>query len=421
MTRVVRARFCAAVSALALLALIAAYAAAASRADAAAAPRLTARSAVLVEASTGTPIFGRAAGSERAIASTTKLMTALLTLRRAPLGRVFTVPHYQASAAESQIGLRPGERLRVDDLLRGLLLPSANDAAETLAVGVGGSRGGFVNAMNREARRLGLRRTHYSTPVGLDSPGNFSDAYDLARLAIVVRRNRFFARTVDQPTAVLRSGSHRRVVVTRNTLVRTVPWVNGVKTGHTSSAGYVLVASGTRQGMTLVSVVLGTPSESARDADSLRLLRYGFAGFGLVRPVRRGQIVARARVRDRPKDRIPLVAARGLTRVERRGDRDVLFAQVPKELKGPIAARVRVGTLLIRVRGRVVARIAILIGQAVKAPSAVASVGRALSGPITLLLLVVLAGGAAVFFAARRRRRRRQAARRRRPRNIETA
>ncbi|MGI8579310.1 MAG: D-alanyl-D-alanine carboxypeptidase family protein [Solirubrobacteraceae bacterium] len=420
MTQGVRAWLCAATMGMALVAATPSTAMAAPGADAASGPRLSARSAVLIEASTGTPIFGRAAGSERAIASTTKLMTALLTLRRAPLSRVFTVPHYGAGAAESQIGLRPGERVRVDDLLRGLLLPSANDAAETLAVGVAGSRGGFVNAMNREARRLGLRRTHYSTPVGLDSPGNFSDAYDLARLAIVVRRNRFFAHTVDQSSAVLRSGSHRRVVVTRNRLVRTVPWVNGIKTGHTSGAGYVLVASATRQGMTLVSVVLGTPSESARDADSLRLLRYGFAGFGLVRPVRRGQIVVRARVRDRPKDRIPLFAARGLTRVERRGDRDVLFAQVPRELKGPIAARARVGTLLVRVRGRVVARIAILTGQAVKAPSAVASVGRALSGPITLLLLVVLAGGVAVFFAVRRRRR--QAARRRgQPRNIETA
>lgn len=420
MTRGVRARLCAAVSTTVLLAPGPATAGAAPDAVLAQGPRLTARSAVLIEASTGTPIYGRAAGSERPIASTTKLMTALLTLRREPLSRVFTVPHYAASPAESQIGLRPGERIRVDDLLRALLLPSANDAAETLAVGVAGSRGGFVNAMNREARRLGLQRTHYSTPVGLDDPGNFSDAYDLARLAIIVRRNRFFAHTVDQPSAVLRSGSHRRVVVTRNHLVRTVPWVNGVKTGHTSGAGYVLVASATRQGMTLVSVVLGTPSESARDADSLRLLRYGFAGFGLVRPVRRGQVVARARVRDRPKDRIPLLAARGLTRVERRGDRDVLVAQVPRELKGPIAARVRVGTLLVKVRGRVVARIAILTGRAVKAPSAVSSVSRALGGPITLLLLVALAGAVAVFFAARRRRRQ-AARRRRRPRNIETA
>jgi D-alanyl-D-alanine carboxypeptidase (penicillin-binding protein 5/6) len=309
--------------------------------------------------------------------------------------------------------------MRVDDLLRALLLPSANDAAATLAVGVAGSRGGFVAAMNRQARRMGLRRTHYTTPVGLDSRGNFSDAYDLARLALVVRRNRFFAHTVDLPRAVLRSGSHRRVVVNRNRLVRTVPWVNGVKTGHTSNAGYVLVGSGTRRGMTLVSVVLGTPSEAARDADSLRLLRYGFARFTLERPVRRGQIVARARVRDRPHDRIPLVAARGLTRVERRGTRDVLTTRFPRELKGPLPARAVVGTLVVRAAARVVARIPILTGRSVRGPGTAAAVGRVLGGPFILVGLLVLAGGAALLVV--RRRRRRAALRRRRPRNIETA
>jgi len=373
-------------------------------------PRLTARAAILVEVSTGTAVYARAAGSERPIASTTKLMTAFLTLERAPLSRIFTAPSYAAAPAESRIGLRPGERMRVDDLLRALLLPSANDAAATLAAGVAGSRARFVGAMNAEARKLGLRHTHYSTPVGLDDAGNFSDAADLARLAIIVRRNRFFARTVDERRAVLRSGDQPRVVVNRNTLLGLAPWVNGVKTGHTLQAGYVLVGSATRHGLSFVSVVLGTPSEAARDADSLALLRYGFANFGLVRAVRADQGVGHRPVRDGNHTSIELVASRGFTPVLARGRRIALSLDAPSDLRGPLPARARVGTLVVRSGRTVLARIPALTARAVPAPSAVAQATRAVGGPFTLVVLAVLLAGGAALVGRRRLGARRRAA-----------
>ena len=138
--------------------------------------------------------------------------------------------------------------MRVRDLLRAVLLPSANDAAATLAVCVGGSRAAFVARMNARARQLGLDHTHFSTPIGLDDAGNYSTAADLARLAIAARGDAFLRQTMDMRSAVLRSGDHLRTVVNRNTLVQEVPWVDGVKTGHTNAAGYILVASGTRDG-----------------------------------------------------------------------------------------------------------------------------------------------------------------------------
>src|SRR5207247_10767891 len=136
------------------------------------------------------------------------------------LDDVLTAGPYQALAAESVIGLRPGDRMTVRDLLRGLLLASGNDAAETLAVGIAGSKEAFVRLMNERARRLGLTATHFTNPVGLDEPGNHSSASDLAKLALVLRRSTFFRATTKLSQATLPDGGRRLTVVNRNTLVR---------------------------------------------------------------------------------------------------------------------------------------------------------------------------------------------------------
>ena len=212
------------------------------------APAISAPSAAVFEASTGQPVFGRAAGQRRLIASTTKMMTALVTVSSVPLTRVCTAPPYAALPLESQIGLRAGERIDVHDLLQAVMLPSANDAAAALAVCVAGSRAAFVARMNQRAKQLGLLHTHFTTPIGLDAAGNYSTAADLVRLALALRGNGFLRRTMDLPRATLRSGARQRTIVNRNTLVLNVPWVDGVKTGHTNAAGYILVASGTQRG-----------------------------------------------------------------------------------------------------------------------------------------------------------------------------
>jgi D-alanyl-D-alanine carboxypeptidase (penicillin-binding protein 5/6) len=240
---------------------------------------LSSRATALIEQSTGQFLYGYAQGQELPIASTTKLMTALLTVEHASLSQVFTEPNYYPAAVDSQIGLRPGERMTVHDLMLALLLPSADDAAEDLAYNVGrGSVARFIGMMNARARELGLGRTHYSTPIGLDTPGNYSCAADLVKLAnFLLQHHPFVGHVVALPSALLRSGDHQRFVTNRNTLVGAVPWINGVKTGHTGGAGYVLVGSGTRDGMTLLSAVLGTPATPTRSRSSTTASRH----FGL--------------------------------------------------------------------------------------------------------------------------------------------
>ncbi|HEV7884371.1 MAG TPA: serine hydrolase, partial [Solirubrobacteraceae bacterium] len=266
----------------------------AAAAQTSAGPRLEgAKAAIVMEASTGDVLFARNPRLRREIASTTKLMTVLVALQRDDLDDVFSAADYQASPIESQIGLRAGERMSVRDLLRAALLPSANDAAATLAAGTMGTTAAFVREMNRTAGLLRLHDTSFANPVGLDDPHNYSSARDLATLAIRLRRYDFFRRTVDLPRATLRSGERIRTVLNRNTLVRRVAAVDGVKTGRTNRAGYVLVGSATSGGVTVVSVVLGEPTEHARDADSLALLRYGLASYDAVTPVPEGRVLGR--------------------------------------------------------------------------------------------------------------------------------
>jgi serine-type D-Ala-D-Ala carboxypeptidase (penicillin-binding protein 5/6) len=372
-------------------------------------PSLSARAAVLYAPETGQTLYGLDANRELPIASTTKLMTALITLEHVHrLSTVFTQNDWTPAADDSAIGLVPGERMSVHDLLLALMLPSADDAAEDLAYNVGhGSVASFVAMMNAKARQLGLRHTHYSTPIGLDSPGNYSSASDLVRLADYdLTHSGYFARIVALPRAVLRSGNEVRYVTNRNDLVGEVPWIDGVKTGHTDDAGYVLVASGHRGGMTLISAVLGTDSEQSRDANTLAVLDYGYGNFGLRTPVHAGEVLARLPVKDRPGVRVPVRAARAFTRILSRQTGLRIRVTVPLQLVGPLPGQSVVGDAAVLADGRPIARIPILLARSLPAVSGLTIAARFVTKPWMLLIIAIVLGlGAMILLVARRRRR----------------
>jgi serine-type D-Ala-D-Ala carboxypeptidase (penicillin-binding protein 5/6) len=307
-------------------------------------PTVTAPSALVVEGSTADVAYAKQPDRRRAIASTTKLMTALLTLERSRPSTVFRAVRYPALPAESQIELQPGEKMTVADLLRGMLIESANDAAATLATRIGGTEANFVRAMNKRAKELGLKNTHYANPIGLDQPGNYSTARDLVRLTLRARAFNFFRRTVAHEQVTLRSGNHVRTLENRNTLVR-MQQVNGVKTGHTQQAGYVLVASGTHNGVTLISAVLGDPSVAAREADTRKLFAYAFRLYHRVRPISRHEVLARVTIRYRRGAELELVAGDTSRRfVVRRGKQlRKCGLRVPDEVAGPIESGDKLG------------------------------------------------------------------------------
>ena len=358
--------------------------------------KVDAPSAIVIEVSTGEVACATNPDERRSIASTTKLMTALLTLERAKLSDRFTAGDYFPGPAESRIGLERGERMSVRDLMRGLLVESANDAAVTLAEGIAGSKRAFVRAMNRRAQQLKLTGTHYANPIGLDESGNYSTARDLVRLAVVLRTNRFFRTTTDRPSVRLTTGNRTRTFSNRNTLVRTTDWINGVKSGHTNQAGYVLVGSGRQDGIQLVSAVLGTPSVSARDAATLKLLDEGFPRFQTITALRRGTVLTRVPIRYRRGAELSLVAGRTVRRIVPRGQRDDVTHRVvgrPDDVTGPIVAGQAFGAVEILQNGRVVGRVPLVAASSVPAADLEQKAKSWFTSPLPLLLVVAVIAG----------------------------
>jgi D-alanyl-D-alanine carboxypeptidase (penicillin-binding protein 5/6) len=243
-------------------------------------PRIAAKAAVLEDMRTGQVLYQRAATQKRPIASLTKIMTALLTLQRSSLSDVITIDRETAHTPPSNLNLKVGERLSVRDLLYGLLLSSANDAAVALAEHVSGSVSPFVGLMNRTARSLGMRHTHFASPNGLADSG-YSTAHDLAVLTGDAYRVPMFRRMVGTKFATIPGppGKPDRVLQNRDVLLWLYRGATGVKTGFTGAAGWCLIAAADRGGRHLLSVVLGAPTQGASFSDAATLLNYGFDEF----------------------------------------------------------------------------------------------------------------------------------------------
>ncbi|MDE3134622.1 MAG: D-alanyl-D-alanine carboxypeptidase [Acidobacteriota bacterium] len=369
-------------------------------------PALPVTGAGLMLAGASTPLWAHNGEARLPIASTTKMMTALVVLQHVKnLDTVFSQNDWRAEPVDSQIGLIPGERMTVHDLLVALLLPSADDAAEDLAYNVGHrSVARFVAMMNADARLLGLDHTHYSTPSGLDTPGNYSSPDDLLRLADYMMRNwPFFRHTVRLASATLTSGSYVRHVVNTDDLVGKVPWMLGVKTGHTGEAGYVLVSEGHRHSFTLLAAVLGTDSEEQRDESALALLDWGFSEYRVVAPVRRGERVARRRV---PYEVAPalIVAARGDRAIVARTTRVRVVVGKLRALREPMAKGTVLGQLRVEIPGRRTVRIPLILARRLPAVPELTKLEHFIKQPFTLLVLALLLVSVAAALVARRRR-----------------
>jgi D-alanyl-D-alanine carboxypeptidase (penicillin-binding protein 5/6) len=218
--------------------------------------------------------------------------------------------------------------------------------------------------MNRYAAALGLSGTHYANPIGLDEAGNYSTAADLATLTRRLLRDPAFARIADSQTALLRSLRPPRRIETLNYLLELAPWATGVKTGHTFDAGYVLVGSGEKKGVGLVSVAIGAPTDETRFTDNLTLLEYGFSQYRRRLPIRRGQDLAEPEIRW-SGGRLPLRAEHSLQVGVRRDEQLDLRVKAPEEVEGPIARGARLGSATVFVEGRKVGTVPLRAGRAI--------------------------------------------------------
>jgi D-alanyl-D-alanine carboxypeptidase (penicillin-binding protein 5/6) len=357
-------------------------------------PRIEARSWALIDANGGDVLVSHAARRHLSIASTTKLMTAYVVLHELPLDRMVRAAPYEAEYGESLLGLRPGQRISVRDLLYGLILRSGNDAAYDLALAAAGSEARFVAEMNRYAAALGLTDTHYANPIGLDQRGNYSSAADLATLTRHLLAIPAFAKIADAPSAVLRSVHPRRRITTINELLRMAPWVTGVKTGHTFGALYVLVGSGQRKGVDLISVAVGAPTDEDRFSDNIDLLDYGFSLYERRVPIKAGAMLAEPSIRYSGGE-LPLRAARTVAVGLRRGQGMSVVVRAPDEVEGPIDRGATLGRASVYVDGRRAASVSLRAGHAVAKATLLERAGSFLDDekiPVGIALCVILIG-----------------------------
>ncbi|HEX5526049.1 MAG TPA: D-alanyl-D-alanine carboxypeptidase family protein [Solirubrobacterales bacterium] len=369
------------------------------------APRLQVRAWGLIDARSGDVLTSHALGKSLPIASTTKLMTAYVAMKDLPLDKIVRAQPYEPEYGESLMGLRAGQRISVRDLLYGLTLRSGNDAAHTLAIDAAGSERRFVAQMNRYAAALGLSHTHYANPVGLDQKGNYSSAGDLMTLTRHLLREPAFARIADSRRAVLRSVHPQRRIESINELLELAPWVTGVKTGHTFGALYVLVGSGRRHGVSLISAVVGTWTDEERFDDSLELLEWGFSQYRRKLPIRAGEDMADPEIRY-SGGTLPLRAEKAVEVGLRRGQHLEVEVHAPDEVEGPLRRGAKIGTAEVFVGGREAGSVVLRAGRAVPEASAFDRVRGFVADnslPIGLAVFVILMVAAILLLRRGRR------------------
>lgn len=335
-------------------------------------PRVEAASAVLMDAATDEILFTKAPNQRRAIASTTKIMTAIVVIERARLGAKLRVPAAVTRVGESSAELVRGERRTVQQLLYAMMLQSANDAAAALAIYVGRSLRGFVAMMNRKAAGLGAKRTHFANPHGLTAPRNYSTARDLAVIAAYGLKNPIFSRVVKTKQAKIPGPGRKysRVFVNHNRLLWDFRGAIGVKTGYTVPAGNCLVAAARRGPTTLVAVALGSPSAAAAYRTTVSLLRYGFSGYRSEQLLTEGEICARLPVTGLAGDTVNLLAARTVTaRLFGGRSGTTVTAVVSKQASLPIAKGEVLGEAQVRRDGAVLATAQLVAERDVDAPN----------------------------------------------------
>lgn len=325
-------------------------------------PEISAPSAILADLDTGQVLYEKAAEEPRPIASLTKIATALLVMERTSPQDVVTVSARVAgdgpTPGVSELGLVPGERISVGDLLYALLLQSANDAAAALAEHVSGDVEAFVRAMNARVHRLGALDTRFASPSGLDDSGS-STARDLVRITRAAYRLPGFASIVATRTKEIPApDGPPRVVQNRNALLWLYPGAIGVKTGFTSRAGYCIVAAAERGDVRLVAVVLGAPAEAFSDAAAL--LDHGFFAFERRRVVSAGEALGTVEISGRT---VPVAAGGTLTALVPRGAEPVRRIELDPRAAFPPLPGQAVGTVTVALPDLRIGRVPLVVAS----------------------------------------------------------
>lgn len=320
---------------------------------------LSAEKAVVMDANTGRVLYEKDADSQSLIASTTKIMTALIVCEQCNVLDRMRIPAEAVGIEGSSMYLQQGEILTIQELLYGLMLQSGNDAAVALAIYCGGTVEGFAQMMNDKAHRLGMTQTHFVNPNGLDAPGHYSSARDLAVLSAYAMNNPIFARTVS--TKSVQVG--QRYMKNHNRLLWQYEGADGVKTGYTKKAGRILVSSANREGRRLVAVTINAPADWN---DHTAMLNDGFERYRNRVIIEKGMSLGYYEIAGGEAGYSEVIAADSFVYPVAQDEQVSLVLPKPGFVYAPVAAGQSAGVVYVCVDGAVVGTCATIYGETVE-------------------------------------------------------
>lgn len=319
----------------------------------------SANHAILLDADTGRVLYEKNSDARALIASTTKIMTALVVCEQCNVLDRVRIPKEAVGIEGSSIYLQEGEILTVQELLYGMMLHSGNDAATALAIYCGGTVEGFAQLMNDKAHRLGLENTHFENPHGLDSPGHYSTAEDLAILSAYAMQNPIFQKVVSTKTVTI----GHRPLRNHNKLLWRFDGADGVKTGYTRAAGRILVSSASREGRRLITVTINAPDDWN---DHCQLLEKGFSNFKPVNIICKGTTLGYAEVAGGEAGFVELVAASDFSYLLSDSETVTFGMQGPGFIYAPVISGQDAGFIYIYVDGSPIGKVQVVFGSTVE-------------------------------------------------------
>ena len=320
---------------------------------------LSAKKAIVLDAQTGRVLYAQGENDQSLIASTTKIMTALIVCEQCNVLDRMKIPAEAVGIEGSSMYLKEGEVLTLQELLYGLMLRSGNDAAVALAIYCGGTVEGFAQLMNDKAHRLGMENTHFVNPNGLDAPGHYSTAKDMAILAAYAMENPIFRQTVSTKSVTIGT----RVLQNHNKLLWRVDGADGVKTGYTKAAGRILVSSTTRQGRRIIVVTIDDPNDWQ---DHEKLIEEAYSAFTVKTIVSEGETLGTVEVAGGDAGEVVLLAAEAFSFALRPDEKVDVYLPAPGFVYAPVVEGAQAGYAHVMVDGVSVGKVPLVYGKTIE-------------------------------------------------------
>ena len=353
-----------------------------------------AKSAILIEANSGKVLYEKNINEKFAPASMTKMMSLLIFMENIDNGNlkmdeVIRVSKNASSMGGSQIFLQENEEMKVEDLLKGISIGSANDATVALAERISGSEEEFVNLMNKKVKELGLKNTNFKNATGLDIANHYSSAYDMSIIAKeLVKHEKILEFSSIYETYLREDTDNKFWLVNTNKLVRFYNGVDGLKTGYTEEAGYCLTATIKKDKMRLIAVAMGEPTSNTRNSEVSNLLDYGYNMYQSEVYVTKDKVLERVKVEKGIEEYVNIITIEDVTTVNKKGHKmgNITYDLDVKNIKAPINKGDIVGTLTIKEDENIVDKVNVTVDKSIKKAGLLTMYKRCIKDMLSLSL-----------------------------------